>query len=215
MQSKRHPDYAIYLVTDRSMIGQRNFLDCIRDAIYGGVSVVQLREKDLSSRQFYELGLQVQAITQQYNVPLIINDRLDIALAIGACGVHLGQTDLPASIARRLLGPQKLLGVSVNNSQEAMQAEREGADYVGAGAVFPTSTKHNVRPLGLDGLTTIKRAVHIPVLAIGGINQSNILDVKRADVDGVCVVSAILGIPDIKSAAREFRAAWQGKDECK
>ncbi|MDP3487452.1 MAG: thiamine phosphate synthase [Bacillota bacterium] len=215
MQAKIPPDYALYLVTDRSVIGERNLLDCIRDAVSGGVTVVQLREKDLTSRQFYELGLQVQAITREHNVPLIINDRLAIALAIGACGVHLGQTDLPASVARRLLGPQKLLGVSVNNSQEAMRAEREGADYVGAGAVFPTSTKHNVRLLGLEGLTNIKRTVHIPVLAIGGINDSNVSDVKGTDVDGICVVSAILSKQDITSAARELRAAWQRKDESK
>jgi thiamine-phosphate pyrophosphorylase len=203
--NKRAIDYGLYLVTDRKLLGSRNFLESLRLALSGGVTVVQLREKEVDAREFYQLAQAVLPITDSFQVPLIINDRLDICLAVGAAGVHLGQQDLPAQVARRLLGPGKLLGISTNNLEEARQAAEDGADYLGAGALFPTGTKQNTRSLTLERLAEIKSGTHIPVLGIGGVNSKNALDVLATGVDGICVASAILGRPNIQQAADNLK----------
>jgi thiamine-phosphate pyrophosphorylase len=204
MLNKYGINYALYLVTDRGMLGERNLVRSIAEAILGGVTVVQLREKALSTLEFYRMAQEVKNLTDSFKVPLIVNDRLDIALAIDAAGLHVGQKDLPAAVARRLLGPEKILGVSAANMKEALQAERDGADYLGVGAVFPTATKSDVRSVDLEGLQKIKRQVKIPVVAIGGINRNNIKNIMETGVDGVAVVSAILGEADITGAARNL-----------
>ncbi|HHV63790.1 MAG TPA: thiamine phosphate synthase [Peptococcaceae bacterium] len=198
-------DYALYLVTDRNYIGKRYLPDCVAEAIEGGVTLVQLREKTASSREFYALALAVKEVTSRYKVPLIINDRLDIALAVDADGLHLGQDDLPIEIARRYFGEDKVIGISVSNVREALQAEKEGADYLGAGAVFATGTKTDAELVTLGELQRIKEAVSIPVVAIGGIKKHNAPEVLSTGIDGISVVSAILAEEDIAGAARTLR----------
>lgn len=198
-------DYSLYLVTDRKILADRDLIQSIEAAILGGVSLVQLREKSISTNEFYNLGQTVKQITDHYNVPLIINDRLDIALAINATGVHLGQNDLPPLIARKLLNPNQVLGVSATNLTEALKAEQAGADYLGIGAIFPTETKKDADYLTLDELAKIKQRVKLPVVAIGGINRVNIQLVKARGVDGIAVVSAILAEKNIRQAAEGLK----------
>lgn len=198
-------DYSLYLVTDRECIGDRNLLDCVQEAIRGGVTLVQLREKSCSSRYFFRLALELKALTANYAIPLIINDRLDIALAVDADGLHLGQDDLPLGIARKYLGKDKVIGVSVSNAEEAARAEKEGADYIGAGAMFATGTKKDAKLVSMQELARIKQAVSIPVVAIGGIKQGNTRSVMSAGIDGIAVVSAILAEKDIEGAAASLR----------
>lgn len=201
MKSKNF-DCTLYLVTDRKILGERSLIDAIEEAILGGVSLVQLREKDISSREFYQLACQVKEITDKYNIPLIINDRLDIALAVDAAGLHIGQADLPAKIARRLLGKNKILGVSAGTLQEALQAEKDGADYLGVGAVFPTNSKDDAIAVDLGELAKIKSNVQIPIVGIGGINRENVHLLKESKIDGISIISAILGQENIKEAAQ-------------
>ena len=196
---------ALYLVTDRSHLNGRDFLTILEQALDGGVTMIQLREKTASSREFYELALQVRELTKRRNVPLWIDDRLDIALAVQADGVHLGQKDLPAAVARRLLPPEMLIGVTAATVALAQQAERDGADLIGSGAVFPTSTKNDTRPLPLETLSAIKEAVRIPVVAIGGIGLENVHLPISTGVDGVAVVSAIMNAQDPRAAATVLR----------
>ncbi|MBQ6471233.1 MAG: thiamine phosphate synthase [Victivallales bacterium] len=196
---------ALYLVTDRSHLNGRDFLAILEQALDGGVTMIQLREKTASSREFYELARQVRELTRRRNVPLWIDDRLDIALAVHADGVHLGQKDLPASAARRLLPSEMLMGVTAATVELAQQAERDGADLIGSGAVFPTSTKNDTRPLPLETLAAIKAAVRIPVVAIGGIGLDNLHLPLSTGVDGVAVVSAIMNAPDARAAAAALR----------
>ncbi|HHW28606.1 MAG TPA: thiamine phosphate synthase [Syntrophomonadaceae bacterium] len=203
-------DYSVYLVTDRRILQGRDLLDAVAEAIEGGVTLIQLREKEVSSREFYQIALKVKDLAHSRGVPLLINDRLDIALAVNADGLHIGQEDLPLKVARKLLGPDKIIGLSVSNLEDAVQGEKEGADYLGAGAVYPTTSKDvSESPIGPDGLKKIKDAVSIPVVGIGGINLFNIEEVKRTGVDGVAVISAIMGAPDIKDAARKLADAWR------
>ncbi|HHW39629.1 MAG TPA: thiamine phosphate synthase [Syntrophomonadaceae bacterium] len=210
MQNPARVDYTLYLVTDRGILGGRNLFEAVEAAIRGGVTLLQLREKDASGREFYELALQMKRVAASHHIPLIINDRLDIALAVDADGLHVGQDDLPVDVARRLLGPGKILGCSVSNEEEAVQAERAGADYLGAGIVYPTGSKEvTAPPIGVDGLRRIKEAVSIPVVGIGGIGLHNIAAVKEAGVDGISVISAILGSRDIEEAARGLVKAWR------
>ncbi len=205
-------DYSLYLVSDRGLLGERDLCQSIAAAIQGGVTLVQLREKDRTSREFFDLAVRVKAVTDGMNVPLIINDRLDIALAVDAAGLHIGQEDLPAAIARRLLGPGKILGVSAATVDEALVAEADGADYLGIGAVFPTGTKRDACEVGLAGLRAVVQRVQLPVVAIGGIDERNLPAVLEQRVAGVAVVSAILGRPAITAAARQLDAVirqWQ------
>jgi thiamine-phosphate pyrophosphorylase len=204
MKNKLDVNYGLYLVTDRGILGNRDLAEVVEEAIIGGVTVVQLREKITSTLDFYNTALRIKAVTDKYDIPLIINDRLDIALAVDAAGLHVGQNDMPPHIARKVLGPNKILGVSTATLQEALKAQEDGADYIGVGAMFPTNSKSDAKYVTLEDLEKIKQGVKIPVVAIGGINLSNIRQVMEAGADGAAVISAILGKDDIKKAAREL-----------
>lgn len=195
----------LYLVTDRLDLTNAAFLARIKVACQGGVDLVQLREKALSSRDYYELAQQVKTITDQFKVPLLIDDRLDIALAVQAAGVHLGQKDLPVAVARQLLGPDAIIGATTKTLAQAQTAVSEGADYLGVGAIFPTTTHVETVQTSVETLTAIKKAVPIPVYAIGGLNATNVDAVKPAAVDGVAVVSAIMKADDPFSATQQLR----------
>ena len=200
----KNVDYTLYLVTDRDVLRGRDLIKCIEESILGGVTLVQLREKNVTSREFYEIAIKVKEVTSRYNIPLIINDRLDIALAIDADGLHIGQKDLPASVARKILGKEKILGVSAATLQESLKAEKDGADYLGVGAVFSTSTKKDTRDVSYETLSSITSSVNIPVVAIGGINEKNVTKLKESNIDGIAVISCILGKEDVKGAAEKM-----------
>lgn len=196
---KAQPDYSIYLVTDDGCLQGRALIDCVREALEGGVTLVQYRAKTASSAEMYNEALQLKALCDSFNVPLIINDRLDIAMAVGAAGVHLGQDDLPCAAARRILGEEYLIGVSAHNPAEARAALQSGADYLGCGAVFGTATKADVKKLGTDGLAAICREKGLPVVGIGGVTADNYREVRAAGADGAAIVSGILAQPDIRA----------------
>lgn len=198
-------DYSLYLVTDSNIRSRDQMEEWVRQAILGGVTLVQLREKHISTREFYQAAVSMKEVTQRYHVPLIINDRLDIALAAEADGLHIGQSDLPAGMTKRLLGEGKILGLSAGNLAEAKKAEEDGADYVGVGAVFPTSTKADAVYVTKETLREIKSLLSIPVVAIGGINKRNMEQIYGSGIDGVAVVSAIMGSDDPKGAAHELK----------
>lgn len=204
---KKMIDYTLYLVTDRELMSCDTIEESVERAIAGGASVVQLREKNATSREFYELAVRVKKITEPRGMPLIINDRIDICLAAGADGVHLGQKDIPCDIARRILGSEKIIGVSAATPEEAAKAECDGADYLGVGAVFSTSTKTDTRPVTPEIIRGIRAAVTIPFVVIGGINSENIETLKGLGINGAAVVSAVVAQPDIEAAARTMRAA--------
>ena len=199
---KAQPDYSIYLVTDDGCLQGRALLDCVREALEGGVTLVQYRAKTASSAEMYSEALQLKALCDSYKVPLIINDRLDIAMAVGAAGVHLGQDDLPCAAARRILGEEYLIGVSAHNPAEARAALQSGADYLGCGAVFGTATKADVKKLGTEGLAAICKAKGLPVVGIGGVTADNYREVRVAGADGAAIVSGILAQPDIRATVR-------------
>ncbi len=184
--------------------------DAVRQAIEGGCSIVQLREKECTSREFYEQAVRLKAVTDAHQVPLIINDRLDIAQATGAAGVHIGQEDMPAAVARRVLGEDAIIGVSAGSLSEAVQAEKDGADYLGIGAMYPTPTKRDADLVDKETLRAIRKAVRIPIVIIGGINQATAPNFKQMGIDGIAVVSAVIAAPDIARAARKLRAVWRG-----
>lgn len=200
-------DTSLYLVTDRSSMGDYEFESKIRSAVEGGCTMVQLREKNINSYLMYQRALSIKKITDEYHIPLIINDRLDIMLAVGADGVHLGQQDIPVKIVRRLIGKDKIIGVSAHCPEEAEKAERDGADYLGVGAIFPTETKKDIIITPVDVLREIKETVSVPVVAIGGINQNNINTLKGSHVDGVAVISAIMKSKDPKGSAVALKAS--------
>ena len=198
-------DYTLYLVTDRRMPQGDTLEGVVEKAIRGGVTLVQLREKSGDTGVLYERAVALKKITDQYHVPLIIDDRIDVMLASGADGVHVGQSDMPAAIARKLIGPDKILGVSAANLKEALQAEADGADYLGVGAMYPTATKTDADFTTMGMLEEIKKKVHIPVVAIGGINQKTIPDFKGSTIDGFAIVSAIMTSKEPDKAARELK----------
>ena len=184
--------------------------DSVELAIRGGCSVVQLREKKCTSQEFYEIAVSVKEITDAYEIPLLINDRVDIALAVGADGVHLGQEDLPVQVARELLGPDRIIGATANTVKRAVRAMKSGADYLGVGDVFGTLTKSGTKHITLDELKEIRQAVTIPVVAIGGVNADNIALLRSAGVDGAAVISAVVGQKDITAAAEKLISNFQG-----
>jgi thiamine-phosphate pyrophosphorylase len=201
-------DWSVYLIADRRLAQQQKLEHVVRAAIQGGATVVQLREKEGSTQEMVELGRVLHALTRSAGVPFIVNDRLDVALAIDAEGVHMGQDDMPVVIARRLLGPDRILGVSAGTVAEARQAQQEGADYLGVGDVYGTSSKADADiPIGLRGLSEIAQAVSIPVVGIGGITPQNAKAVIQAGASGVAVISAILGAADPKEAAQRLSDA--------
>ncbi|WP_462432906.1 thiamine phosphate synthase [Phascolarctobacterium succinatutens] len=206
---KAQPDYSIYLVTDDGCLQGRALIDCVREALEGGVTLVQYRAKTASSAEMYAEALQLKALCDSFNVPLIINDRLDIAMAVGAAGVHLGQDDLPCAAARKLLGEDYIIGVSAHNPAEAKTALQSGADYLGCGAVFGTATKADVKKLGTEGLTAICREKGLPVVGIGGVTADNYSEVRAAGADGAAIVSGILAQPDIRTTVEAIAKVSQ------
>lgn len=207
---KNNPNYKLYLVTDRHRLKEKTLETAVQEAIEGGVTIIQLREKTIDSLNFYYTALRLKQVTDKYSKPLIINDRLDIALAIDAAGVHLGQNDISCKIARKLMGGNKIVGVSVATIEEAKKAEKDGADYIGVGALFPTHTKEKTRRVSIDLLRKIKKAISIPVIAIGGIHENNVSLLKGTDIDGIAVVSAILDKNNVKAAAQELIRKFYG-----
>lgn len=206
---KAQPDYSIYLVTDDGCLQGRALLDCVREALEGGVTLVQYRAKTASGAEMYAEALQLKALCDSFNVPLIINDRLDIAMAVGAAGVHLGQDDLPCAAARKILGEDYLIGVSAHNPAEAKAALQSGADYLGCGAVFGTATKADVKKLGTEGLAAICKAKGLPVVGIGGVTADNYREVRAAGADGAAIVSGILAQPDIRATVKAIAKVSQ------
>lgn len=201
-------DYSLYLVTDRGLALGRATVNIVRAAIAGGVTCVQLREKHSDTRAFIEEARALKELLDvlEANIPLIINDRLDVALAIGADGVHLGQSDMPLADARRLAGKAMIIGVSAESVEDAIRAEAEGADYLGVSPVFATPTKTDAAPpLGVDGVRRIRAAVGLPLVGIGGIHAGNAADIIRAGANGVAVVSAIVSAACPKSAATDLK----------
>ena len=206
---KAQPDYSIYLVTDDGCLQGRALIDCVREALEGGVTLVQYRAKTASSAEMYAEALQLKALCDSFKVPLIINDRLDIAMAVGAAGVHLGQDDLPCAAAHKILGEDYLIGVSAHNPAEAKAALQSGADYLGCGAVFGTATKADVKKLGTEGLEAICKAKGLPVVGIGGVTADNYREVRAAGADGAAIVSGILAQPDIRATVRAIARVSQ------
>ncbi|HAX50936.1 MAG TPA: thiamine phosphate synthase [Lachnospiraceae bacterium] len=178
--------------------------EAAEQAIKGGCTVVQLREKNCSSLEFYETAKKIRKITRKYNIPLIINDRVDIALAVDADGVHVGQSDLPAKVVRHIIGEDKIMGVSAAKLSEARQAVEAGADYLGVGAMYPTDTKTDARPVTMEELKEIRSAVNVPIVVIGGINQKTLHNFKGIGIDGLAVVSAVISAENIERAAHNM-----------
>ncbi len=201
-------DYSLYLVADADYAADRDLVPLVEAAVRGGVTVVQLRGKSLLHADFLALARRIVPVLKRHRVPLIINDMAEIALSCGAAGLHLGQDDLPLAVARKILADDMIIGVSVNTPEEAREAERRGADYVGAGPVFATATKATDLPvLGPQAFRRIKESVLIPVVAIGGITGENARSVLEAGADGIAVVSALLGADDPQEAARGLKRA--------
>ena len=200
----------LYAVTDRAWTGKMTLLEQVEAALQGGATCVQLREKSLDPDAFLAEARAMAALCRRYGVPFLVNDNLDIALASGADGVHVGQDDLPVEEVRRRVGSRMIVGVSAHNVREALAAQAGGADYLGAGAVFGTATKKNVTPLARQTLCDICRAVQIPVVAIGGVGPDNLMQLAGTGVAGAAVVSAIFGAPDITAACRHLRALSDG-----
>ena len=199
-------DYSLYLVTDRTLSRGRSSEEIVGAAVRGGVTCVQLREKHCSTRDFIREARGLQPLLHHHKIPLIINDRLDVALAIGADGVHLGQSDMHIGDARRLVGEKMIIGISAENLNDAIVAEQEGADYIGISPVFSTDTKvDTAAPLGLEGISWIRRAVNLPLVGIGGINAGNVREIICAGADGVAVVSAIVSADCPQTAASELK----------
>ena len=205
---KEDIDYSVYLVTDRRNKTDEEFLNIIEEAIKDGTTVVQLREKTASTKEFYELALKVKEITSRYDVPLLINDRVDIALAVDSEGVHIGQDDMPADIAREIIGEDKILGVSASTVEEAKKAEKDSADYIGSGAVFPTATKDDADSVSKEELKEIVDSIDIPVVAIGGITVENASSLKDSGIAGFSVVSAIMSAEDPKEASKKLKEIY-------
>lgn len=206
-------DYTLYLVTDRQLMSCDSLTEAVEQAILGGCTMIQLREKELSSLEFYNLAVAVKQVTDKYHIPLIINDRIDIAMAVQATGVHIGQHDLPAAAVRKVIGENMLLGVSASSIAEAIQAQQDGADYLGVGAMFPTGTKTDADSVSMEELQKIRAAVSLPIVVIGGINKGNAGRFKPMGIDGLAVVSAIIAQSDIKAAAAELKDLFCGKEK--
>lgn len=199
----------LYLVTDSLDRTEESLLKTVEEACRGGVTLVQLREKERSGREYLELALRVKQVTDHFHIPLIVDDRVDVALAAGAAGVHVGSSDLPVSAARKLMGPDRIVGATAKTVEAAVQAERDGADYLGVGAVFPTTTKVKTVLTKVSVLDDICRAVSIPVVAIGGLNRENMDILDGHLMDGIAVVSAIMKAEQPRQTARELRSRIQ------
>ncbi len=207
------PDYSLYLVTDRMLMRTKTLGEAVEQAVIGGCTIVQLREKESLSLDFYVLALEMKKITDRYGIPLIINDRIDIAMAVGAAGVHIGQKDIPADIARKVIGKDMLLGVSAVSAAEAVNAAKAGADYLGVGAMFPTGTKPDAGFVSMEELERIRKAVDIPIVVIGGISKENAMLFQPMGIDGLAVVSAVIAQPDIRKSAADLKSLFLGKED--
>ena len=194
----------LYLVTNRYQDSLENFLEKVDTACRSGVSIIQLREKNLTTNQYYQLAKQVKEITDAYQIPLIIDDRLDVCLAVDAAGLHIGDDELPVSVARKVLGPEKILGVTAKTVKRALEAETSGADYLGTGAIFPTTTKENAPITQISTLKTICQTVAIPVVAIGGLTSENIEQLIGTGIAGVAVVRDLMQAEDIEAKTQAF-----------
>lgn len=199
-------DSSMYFITDSTNYSEEEFLYRVEQALMGGITLLQLREKDKSTREYMDLAEKVHTLTKKYNVPLIIDDRVDVALAIDAEGVHVGQSDMPVSIARKLMGDDKIVGATTKTVEQAVEAYAQGADYLGVGAIYPTTTKVKTVLTSTETLGNICSAVPIPVNAIGGLNKDKIDVLKGIPIAGICVVSAIMKADDPKQAAVELQA---------
>lgn len=195
----------LYAVTDSMWLGNRTLPEVVKEALEGGATFLQIREKNLAYPEFVKLATEVKAVTDAYHIPYVVDDDVELAKEIDADGVHIGQSDLALVEARRVLGPDKIIGVSAHSVAEAIEAEKNGADYLGVGSVFTTSTKLDAEAVSKATLKEICEAVSIPVVAIGGIQKDNMLQLKGTKVDGVAVVSAIFAAPDVQQAAKELR----------
>lgn len=202
-------DTTLYLVTDSTGLTEPEFLARTEQALQGGVTLLQIREKERSTREYIHLAAQVHELAKRYNVPLLVDDRVDVALAVDAEGVHVGQTDMPVDMARRLLGPDKIVGATAKTVPQALEAWQQGADYLGVGAIYPTTTKVVTVITSTETLADICAAVPIPVNAIGGLNRDNLGVLKGTGIRGICVVSAIMKAADPKAAAQQLREAFR------
>lgn len=194
----------LYLVSDSKILKERDFYKCIEEALKAGVTTLQLREKDATGKEFLEKAYKLRELTRKYNVTFIINDRVDIALLVQADGVHVGQSDICASEVRKLLGPNKIVGVSARTLEEAKEAKENGADYLGVGAMFSTTTKLDAKNVSLDTLISIKENIELPIVAIGGITLQNKMELVKANIEGYAIVSAILGAEDIYTETKKW-----------
>ncbi len=197
-------DLLLYAVTDRSWLNGRTLESVVESAVAGGVTMIQLREKNLGHDDFLNEAIRIKKVCDEHGVTFIVNDDVDIALECGAHGVHIGQSDMEAQKARHILGDDRIIGVSASTVQQALDAQAAGADYIGVGAIFPTGTKTDADSVSLDTLRSICSAVSIPVVAIGGINCNNILKLKGSGISGVAVVSAVFAAADVKNAASQL-----------
>ena len=199
----------LYLITDSNLLKGRDFYYCIEQALKGGVTMLQLREKDESGKEFLEKAIKLRYLTRKYNVKLIINDRVDVAMLCDADGVHVGQSDIPANKVRELIGDNKILGVSARSVEEAIKAKEDGADYLGVGAMFTTITKLDAKIVSKEILKEIKSKVNLPIVAIGGLTLNNIQCIKKYNIDGYAIISAILSANDIKLECEKWREVIQ------
>lgn len=199
----------LYAITDRHWLNGRSLYEVVKESLDGGVTFLQLREKQLDEEHFLEEAKELQGLCREYNVPFIINDNVDIALAMNADGVHIGQSDMEMKEAREKLGSDKIIGVSAHTKEEALLAQAQGADYLGVGAVFPTSSKDDAESVSYETLKAICEVVSIPVVAIGGITRENLHQLSGSGISGISVISAIYAQSDIKEAARELKQCVQ------
>lgn len=200
-------ELTLYLVTGRYDFSDEEFLNIIETACQNGVTMVQLREKAITTNRFYELAVAVKQITDLYDIPLIINDRVDICLAVNAAGVHIGDDEMPVKVVRSLIGGEKLLGVSTKSIERGKKAEKDGADYLGVGAIFPTETKRDPQRTTIETLNTIAEAVNIPIVAIGGINESNIENFTNTAISGIAVVSELMLAEQVSQKVQKLKQA--------
>lgn len=198
-------DLLLYAVTDRSWLGEKTLCSQVEEALQGGVTFIQLREKELEESLFWEEAKSIQELCRRYHVPFVINDNVEIAAAVDADGVHVGQNDMETMDVRKKLGEDKIIGVSAQTVEQAVLAEKHGADYLGVGAVFHTDSKADASDVSFETLQAICEAVHIPVIAIGGIGKKNVMELKGSGICGIAVISAIFAQPDVREAARELK----------
>ena len=212
---KRVEEWKIYVITDRRLSKGRTNEEVLRRAISGGADVVQLRDKEAPTAVLYEEALRLRNMTKTMDIPFVINDRVDIALAVGADGIHLGRDDLPVSIARRLLGPDKIIGISTHSLAQAQSASLERPDYISIGPIYSTKTKEAGPPLGVDIIRQIKESIALPVVAIGGISLENVSEVFRSGADCVALISSIVSAEDVEGTVQSFKVLSEpiGKDE--